>query len=83
MSDLRYNRAFKKALYGIFICIILFGSIIVFFIISKLQYDQLVSDMKPMDATIVDIDLDVHIKGPMNRKYLLNTRSMELFITEN
>jgi len=51
MSDLRYNRAFTKALYGIFICIILFGSIIVFFIISKLQYDQLVSDMKPMNTT--------------------------------
>ena len=51
MSDLRYNRAFKKCLSAILFGIILFGSIIVFFIISKLQYDQLVSDMKPMNTT--------------------------------
>ena len=71
MSDLRYNRAFKKCLSAILFCIILFGSIIVFFIISKVQYDQLVSDMKPMDATIVDIDLDIHIKGPDEQKIFI------------
>ncbi len=43
---------------------ILFSSIVVFFIVSKIQYDQLVSDMKPLEATIVDIDLDVHLRGP-------------------
>ena len=64
VSDLRYNRAFKKGLAAIFFCIILFGSVVVFFIVSKIQYDQLVSGMKPLEATIVDIDLDIHVKGP-------------------
>ncbi|MBQ8173963.1 MAG: DUF3592 domain-containing protein [Clostridia bacterium] len=64
MSELRYNRAFKKGLAAILFCIILCSSIVVFFIISKIQYDQLVSDMKPLEATIVDIDLEIHHKGP-------------------
>lgn len=64
MSELRYNRDFKKAIAAIMFCIILFGSVVVFFIISKVQYDRLVSDMQSIEATIVDIDLDIHIKGP-------------------
>lgn len=64
MTKLRYNRAFKKGLAAILFCIILFGSIILFFVVSKIQYDQLVSDMKSLEATIVDIDLDVHVRGP-------------------
>ena len=64
MSDLRYNRAFKKGLAAILFCIILFSSIVVFFIVSKIQYNQLVSDMKSLEATILDIDLVVHPRGP-------------------
>ena len=64
MSDFRYNRVFKKGLAAILFCIILFSYIVVFFIISQIQYDQLVSDMNLLEATIVDIDLDVHLKGP-------------------
>lgn len=64
VSDLRYNRAFKKGLAAILFCMILFSSIVVFFIVFKIQYDQLVSDMKPLEATIVDIDYDIHVKAP-------------------
>ncbi len=64
MSDLRYNRTFKKSLAAILFCIILFGSIVVFFIISKVQYDRLVSGMQSLEATIVDIDFDSHVRGP-------------------
>ena len=64
MSDLRYNRAFKKGLAAISFCTILFSSIVVFFIVSKIQYDQLVSDMNPLEATVVDTDYDFHVKGP-------------------
>lgn len=64
MSDLRYNRVFKKGLAAILFCMILFGSIVVFFIVSKIQYDRLVSHMNSLEATIVDIDLDVHFRGP-------------------
>lgn len=64
MAKLRYNRAFKKGLVAILFCILLFSSVVVFFIVSKVQYDRLVSDMKPLEATIVDIDLDVHLRGP-------------------
>ena len=64
MAKLRYNRAFKKGLAAILFCIVLFSSIVAFFIISKVQYDYLVSGMQSLEATIVDIDLDVHVKGP-------------------
>ena len=68
MSDLRYNRAFKKGLAAILFCIILFSTVVVFFIVSTIQYDRLVSDMKPLEATIVDIDIDVHVKGPTEQE---------------
>ncbi len=63
MEKLRYNRAFKKGLAAILFCIVLCGSIVVFFIVSKIQYDQLVSGMNSLEATIVDIDYDVHVRG--------------------
>ena len=63
MSDLKYNRAFKKGLAAILFCIILFSSIVAFFVISKIQYDQLVSDMELLEATIVDVDSHVRRRG--------------------
>lgn len=64
MSKMRYNRIFKEGLIAILFCIILFGSVVVFFVVSKIQYDQLVADMLSLEATIVDIDLDLHSRGP-------------------
>ena len=64
MSKMRYNRIFKEGLIAILFCIILFGSVVVFFVVSKIQYDQLVADMLSLEATIVDIDLDLHRRGP-------------------
>ena len=64
MTKMRYNRAFKKGIAAILFGVVLFGSIVVFFIVSKVQYDHLVSGMKSIEATIVDIDLDIHVKGP-------------------
>ena len=63
MSDFRYNRAFKKGLAAILFCNILFSSIVVFFVISKIQYDQLISDMESLEATIVDVDYNTRRKG--------------------
>ena len=63
MSDLRYNRAFKKGLAAILFCVILFSSIVAFFVVSKIQYDQLVSDMESLEATIVDVDSHVRRRG--------------------
>ena len=63
MSDLRYNRVFKKGLAAILFCTVLFSSIVIFFIVFKIQYDQLVSGMKPLEATIVDVDSHVRRKG--------------------
>ena len=63
MSDLRYNRAFKKGMAAILFCTVLFSSIVVFFIVFKIQYDQLVSDMEPIEATIVDVDYHTRRKG--------------------
>jgi len=64
VSDLRYNRVFKKGLAAILFCIILSCSMVVFFIVSKIQYDQLVSNMDSLEATIVEIDFDTHVRGP-------------------
>ena len=63
MEKLRYNRVFKKGIAAILFCIILFSSIFVFFLVAKVQYDQLVSDMESLEATIVDIDHHVRRKG--------------------
>ena len=64
MEKLRYNRVFKKGIAAVLFCIILFSSIVVFFLVAKTQYDQLVSDMESLEATIVDIDHVHHRKGP-------------------
>ena len=68
MSKLRYNRAFKKALAAIFFGIVLFGSIIVFFVISQIQYTQLTSNMESVEATIFDIDHVHHVRGPSEQE---------------
>ena len=63
MEKLRYNRAFQNGIVAIIFFIILFWSVIAFFVISKIQYDQLVSDMESLEATIVDVDRHVRRKG--------------------
>lgn len=63
MTKLRYNRVFKKGIAAILFCIILFSSIVAFFVVSKIQYDQLVSDMESLEATIVDVDRHVRRRG--------------------
>lgn len=72
MEKLRYNRVFKEGLLAIFIGIVLFGSIVAFFVISKIQYNQLVSDMESLEATIVDIDHVHHRKGPSEQKIYID-----------
>ena len=72
MEKLRYNRVFKEGLVAIFIGIVLFGSIVSFFLISKIQYNQLVSDMESLEATIVDIDHVHHRRGPSEQKIYID-----------
>ena len=64
MEKLRYNRTFKNGIAVIVFCVLLFGCLTVCTVVAKIQYDSLVSDMKSVDATIVDIDLDIHVKAP-------------------
>ena len=71
MAKLRYNKTFKEGIATILFCIVLFGSIVVFFIAAKGQYDRLVSGMKSMEATIIDVDHDMHIKGPNDKVPIL------------
>ena len=63
MGKLRYNRTFIKGLIAIIFCILLSGSVIGFFIAYKAQYNSLVSGMSSLEATIVDINYDVHVIG--------------------
>ena len=63
MTKMRYNRTFKQGIVAILFCIILFFSIVIFFVVSKIQYDQLVSDMETTEATVIDIVHHVRRKG--------------------
>lgn len=64
MAKFRYNRTFKNGILAILFSSLLFISVLVYSIIAKIQYDSIVSEMKSVEATIVDIDTDVHIRGP-------------------
>ncbi len=68
MAKLRYNRTFKKAIIAILICYLLFGFVLVFSIVAKIQYDNIVSKMEPIEATITDISLDIHTRGPSEQE---------------
>ncbi len=64
MEKLRYNRTFKKGLTAIVFCILLFVTVIILFVVSNVQYRRLTDEMSTVNATIVDTDLNVHVKGP-------------------
>ncbi len=64
MAELRYNRTFKEGMTALLFCVLLFSSVIAFFIVSTIQYNYLVEGMDSLEATIIDIDLDIHHKGP-------------------
>ncbi|MBQ8287962.1 MAG: DUF3592 domain-containing protein [Clostridia bacterium] len=64
MEKLRYNRTFKRGIIVVLILFLLFGSILTYSIVGKIQYDSLISNMKTVEATIVDIDLDVRVRAP-------------------
>lgn len=64
MEKLRYNRTFKQGMTGVLIFILISGLIFVLSVISKIQYDAIVSNMERIEATIIDIDLDMHRRGP-------------------
>jgi hypothetical protein len=68
MEKLRYNRTFKNGIITILFCMLLFGSVVAFAVVAKVQFDTLVSEMKTVEARIVDIDLDIHVKGPDEQK---------------
>ena len=63
MEKLRYNRVFKEGMAALLFCVILCSTIVVLFLVSKIQYNQLISDMESLDATIVDVDDHVSRKG--------------------
>ena len=70
MEKLRYNKTFRDGIIAIMFCVLLAAAFIVPPIIAKIQYNNLVSGMKSVEATIADVDI-------------LHIRLMALFITEN
>ncbi len=64
MVKLRYGRTFKNGMIAILISFLLFGSMLAYSIVAKIQYDSIVSEMKSVEAMIVDVDLDMHIRWP-------------------
>lgn len=64
MEKLRYNKVFRDGIIALVFLGLLSVAFIVPAIISKIQYDNLVSNMESVEATIVDIDLDINVRGP-------------------
>lgn len=64
MQKLRYNKAFRDGIILLVFFVLLSAAFIIPAIISKIQYDNLVANMKSTEATIVDIDLDINMRGP-------------------
>ena len=58
MEKLRYNRTFKQGIIVMVLCFLLFGYMFVYNVVAKIQYDDIVKDMSPLDATVVDVDLE-------------------------
>ncbi len=61
---MRYIRQFKKNIVGLLIGAFIFAFVLILSIVSKVQYDSLIKSMKSIEATIIDIDLDIHVRGP-------------------
>ena len=68
MDKLRYNRSFKNVVAVLSVLGVLHGSIVVLAGISLIQYTGLVLEMKPVEAVIVDIELNRNRKGPDTQK---------------
>ena len=64
MEKLRYSKVFKDGVIALIFCTLLCLFIMIFAVISTIQYNKLISDMESIEATIVDIDLDIHVRGP-------------------
>ena len=72
MEKLRYNRTFKQGMTGVLIFILISGLIFVLSVISKIQYDAIVSNMERIEATIIDIDLNIHRRGPNEQEIYIS-----------
>ena len=64
MEKLVYNKAFRSAMIALVFFILLSFALIAPPVVSKIQYDNLVANMEPTQATIIDIDLDISVRGP-------------------
>ena len=56
MEKLRYNKTFKQGIIAIFFSFLLFAWMLAFNIVARIQYDDIVKDMKPFEATVYDTD---------------------------
>ena len=70
MDKLRYNKAFREGIIALIFCGLLSVACIIPSIISKIQYDNLVSNMESVEATIVDIDLDISVLVRSSHTYI-------------
>ena len=64
MGKTRYNKVFRDGIIALAFCGLLSVVFIVSAIVSNVQYHNLVANMKSIEATIVDIDLDISVRGP-------------------
>ncbi len=55
---IRYNKVFKSAVIVLIVCALIFGSMVAYFAVSKMQYENLIADMKSIEATVIDMKGD-------------------------
>ncbi len=64
MGTLVYNKAFRNCMLLLIVFLLSAVALIMLPVVSKRQYDALVATMETTQATIIDIDLDISVRGP-------------------
>ena len=64
MEKKRYNRTFWNGINAVVIFVLLAFCFIIPAVVSNIQYNNLVENMLPIEAQIINIDLDLSVRGP-------------------
>jgi len=64
MEKMTYNKKFRDSVITFIFFLLLSSAFIIFPIISKIQYNNLVANMESVEATIIDIHLDFNRRRP-------------------
>lgn len=82
-GNLRYNRTFKKGILICLFCVLLAGCALSYSIVATVQYYNIIPNMLPAKATVVDYDWVHHKRGPGEQEmYITYTVNGKVFERE-